>query len=111
MNAQKYTYTIFTPETNGGELRFKNINSFKLKLDKAVEEGHLNILINMKNIKSVSIFFIASSVSYSKKLRERGGNLIFFGSNDAVKKTFEQYKVIGIFKFFENKETATESLK
>jgi anti-sigma B factor antagonist len=54
-----------------------------------IQEGHVNLVLNLTNVKMLDSFGIATFISILKECKSRNGSLALYGLNDTVNRLME----------------------
>lgn len=87
----------------------KDANSVKVAIDKEIEAGFPNIVIDMNELLFVDSNFLGSLVTGLKHAIKAGGDLRLVGFKAPVKTMFELTRLYNIFRIYESVEEAEKS--
>lgn len=71
-----------------------------------IREGHVKVIISMKNVESINYLSLGVLVERLTRLRSCGGDLKFVGMNDYLKTAF---RLMGIAEAIENYESVDDA--
>jgi len=79
------------------------------RINQLVDEGRVNILVNLKEVTYVDSCGIGVLVAKYVSLRRKGGDLRFVNLTPRSRRLLEITKLMGIFRIFDSEEEAVAS--
>jgi anti-anti-sigma factor len=79
------------------------------RINALVDAGHLNILLNLRDVSYVDSCGIGILVAKYVSLRRKGGDLRFVNLTTRSRRLLEITKLMGIFRVFDSEEEAISS--
>jgi anti-anti-sigma factor len=109
MNIQVNTVGNVSVVLIDGKVHQENISAFRKKLLDLVEDGKVNIVIDMIASDYISSIGLTTVVDLKKKVNNIGGDLKLSRINKLVRNLLEKTNLINIIKTFNDVDTAVKS--
>ena len=94
-----------------GEIRTEDARVLGDSFQDALEEGDLDLIIDLSDVKYITSAALGHIVSTAAVLRRRGGNLAVCGLSSEVKKAFSVTRIDRVVEVQANQEAALEKLR
>ena len=109
-------YSVTSLSKNTAVLKLKdNITVYQLEnLKDAIGElkklkGCKNVIVDASGIGYLDAFALGIISSYSRELRDNGGDLKFISLNEDLKRIFKMSQLVKVYEIYDNIEEAEES--
>ena len=94
-----------------GKIYHENVTKMEKALNKALETGTKNIVINCEDLTIIDSSGLSVFVDVIKKLSKRSGSLHLCAMNESVKKIFKLTNLEKFIEIYPDLESAIEKLK
>lgn len=103
---KKTKYRIIDIE---GEVDVYTSMDLKKALNKLIDEGQLQLIINLDKVSYMDSSGLGTLVAVLKKIKKENGALKIINLSPSIKKIFELTRLTKFFEIFENEENAIKS--
>jgi anti-sigma B factor antagonist len=93
-----------------GEIDVYTVPKFKEHLSKLIEEGHTNLLVNLKDVGYMDSSGFGALLGATKRLRPEGGTLALVGCNQVITRMLNITRLNTIFKMYDTEQDALSAL-
>lgn len=92
-----------------GEICTENVNEFKEKLDRLVDDGKKHLIMNFQEVNYLNSIGLGVVATILKKVKKSKGDLKLVSLSPAVQELFELTRLTKIFEIYETEEEAIKS--
>jgi anti-sigma B factor antagonist len=118
MNAEDYRLETNVRKANGipilevsGEIDLSTAPEFKRSLNQVIDEGHQDIVVDMKDVTYMDSSGFGTLLGITKRLRPEGGSVSLIGCNDAIQRMLRITRLNTVFGMFDQEEEALSAIK
>ena len=108
INTRKQKYTLVVSAK--GRIDAVTAPEFENSLSDLITKGETTFLINFNNLDYISSAGLRSILATAKKLKEKKGEIIFYGLQGSVKEVFNIAGFYTIFRVFNTEAEALEKI-
>jgi anti-anti-sigma factor len=83
--------------------------SIEDEINKLIQHGHLNLVINLQDVEYLSSSGLRIFIATSRQLKAKNGKLKLVKMPDAVRKVFMVVELLDMFEVFDSNEAALSS--